>query len=152
MKLFLRFMMGRAFLGACLILFVTQVQASSPQYYRITSPDHEQTFAYGMEQNRVWVMRGADRHLAIRLTYTNDPFVDRINPRQTDNFEFHFPAVRLDAEGHTFYYHAPGGQLVPVATRKPGFLGIDEIRLLPTSDLDIQKPHGYLTLVLTVGR
>lgn len=138
-------------LAICSLLFAANpVCASSPRVWHVPSLDHGQTFAYGSEQNRSWQMRGADRHLALYMTFTNDPFVDRDNPRQYDYFTFGFPQVKMGSDGHTFYYHAPGGRLIPVAVRKPGFLGIEEIKLLDSSYLVIKKPHGYLSLTLVV--
>ena len=123
--------------------------ADEPHVWTLVSPDHEQTFAYGMETNRVLSQWGRDKHLAVLLSFTNDPFVDRNNPREYDNFTFSFPNVRLGKDGRTFYYHAPDGRLINVATRKSVFLGT-EIRLLPNAELKVFKPHGYLTLVLAV--
>ena len=49
-------------------------RADGPHFWRIASPDHEQTFAYGSEQRRVWAERGPGiRHLAVLLDFTNDP-------------------------------------------------------------------------------
>jgi hypothetical protein len=134
-----------AVLGAWLF---TTAAAQADGYWRVTSPDHGQTFAYGSEQNRVWAERGRDRHLVVLMTFTNDPYVDRQNPRETDDFTFSFPEVKLGSDGHTFFYHAPNGRTVPVAEQHPSFLGINQIRLLPTAALEIRKPHGYLTLTL----
>ena len=125
--------------------------ARADGYWQVESPDHEQTFAYGMEQNRVWAERGTDRHLAVLMQFTNDPFVDRDHPRETDNFTFSFPGVRLGRDGRTFYYRAPGGQEIPVATKRRDFLGIPEIKLLPSAQLTVERPHGYLSLALRIS-
>jgi len=116
----------------------------------VSSPTHGQTFAYGSEQHQAWLARGADRHLALTTEFTNDPYVDRTNPRQFDDFIFDFPEVRLGADGRTFYYHRPSGQPVAVARRASDFLGIDEVKLLPNAQLVIKSPHGYLSLDLLV--
>ena len=121
--------------------------AASPTY--VTSPDHAQTFAFGSEQNRAWTTQG--RHLALVLNFTNEPYVDSINPRCYDNFIFNFPRVTLGSDDRTFYYRTGEGRSIPVAVKQPGFLGMDEIRLLPGSRLMVEKPHGYLTAVLAVG-
>jgi hypothetical protein len=140
---------GLAVIGAWLFL-APAAQAGARHFWRVPSPDHEQTFALGMEQNRVWAERGSDRHLVVLLNFTNDPYVDRNNPRQYDNFTFSFPSVKLGRDGHTFYYHAGDGRLIPVARRRPDFLGINEITLLPNASLGLDKPHGYLTLTLLI--
>ena len=118
----------------------------------VVSPDHGQTFAFGSERHREWLARGADRHLAIALHFTNDPYVDRDNPRQYDDFVFNFPNVRLGADGRTFFARDGHGGHTAVAERKRDFLGIEEIRLLPTSELLIDQRHGYLTLVVIAGQ
>jgi len=85
------------------------------------------------------------------LDFTNDPYVDNDNPRQYDNFTFDFPQVRLGTNGHTFYYHAPDGRSLPVAVNQADDVGVDEIKLLPTSFLVVRQPHGYLSLELVIG-
>jgi len=141
-----------AFLGLALgawLFNASLAQADSRHFWRVSSPDHEQTFAYGMETNRVWAER--DGHLAVLLSFTNDPFVDRQNPRQYDNFTFSFPGVTLGRDGHTFYYHTPDGRSLPVARKRPDFLGINEIQLLSNASLIVDRPHGYLSLTLIIG-
>jgi hypothetical protein len=136
-----------------LISSVPPVQAYAAQAWAVTSPYHGQTFAYGTEWRRAWATspRGNPRHLLLFLDYTNDPYIDNSNPREYDSFSFDFPSVRLQPDGRTFSYLAPNGRLIPVALKSSGFLGIEEIRLLPTSELIIDKPHGYLTLTLRVA-
>ncbi len=136
-------------LGAGLFL-APSAWADPRQFWRVASPDHEQTFAYGTETNRVWAERGRDRHLVVLLDFTNDPFVDRQHPREYDNFTFSFPGVRLGQDGHTFYYHAPDGRAVAVAVKRSDFLGINEIHLLPNAVLVVDQPHGYLSLSLVI--
>ncbi len=135
-------------LGAIALLLLAPSIAQAGWF--ITSPDHEQTFSYGTESNRAWAERGRDHHLVLLINFTNDPFVDRQNPREYDNFTFSFPRVVLGRDGSTFYYHAPDGAVVPVARRSPGFLGIQQIDLLPSAYLIVRKPHGYLTLTIVV--
>lgn len=149
MKRFLGFLLSLEMV-ALLLFNPTPARAYTQHVWELTSPDHNQTFAYGTEQNRVWVTRGKERHLALLLSYTNDPFVDRNNPRQYDNFTFNFPNVKLGSDGHTYYYRTPDGRSLPVAVKRSDFLGIDEIKLLPSSYLVIKKPHGYLTLTLVI--
>jgi hypothetical protein len=130
---------------------LTAPAIASAHLYVVASPTHEQTFAYGSEQHQAWVARGSDRHLAVVTEFTNDPYVDRIEPRQYDDFTFDFPNVRLGADGRTFYYQPSGGKAVAVAERYNGFLGLGEVRLLDNAILIIKRPHGYLTLNLLVN-
>ena len=132
--------------GAWLFLLPT-AQAYTQHSWSIASPNHEQTFAYGSEQSRFWFAQGHDKHLAVLLHLTNDPYVDRNNPRQYDDFTFSFPGVNLGKDGVTFYYHAFDGRSIPVASKRPGFLGAE---LLPNAVLVINKPHGYLSLTLLI--
>jgi hypothetical protein len=135
--------------GAWLFL-APSAQAYTRHFWCVPSPDHEQTFAYGSEQRRVWATRGHDSHLAVLLDFTNDPYVDQTNPRQYDNFIFAFPNVTLGKDGHTFYYHTSDGRSILVASKSPDFLGINEIHLLPNAYLKVDKPHGYLSLSLLI--
>ena len=125
-------------------------RADARHVWYVASPDHGQTFAYGSEQSRVWCVRGGNRHLALLLNFTNDPYVDRINSRQYDYFTFNFPQITLGRDGRTFYYPASDGRSVAVAMRGADFFGIEEIRQLPGSYLIVKKPHGYLSLSLEV--
>ncbi len=113
----------------------------------VASPDHGQTWALGTETRRVWGQNG--RHLVLYLDFTNDPYVDRENPRQYDYFIFTFPQVRLGASGHVFYCRQDG-RSVPVAVKAPDVLGVTEVHLLPNAQLLIAHPHGYLSLALQV--
>lgn len=135
-------------LAVCLLWAFSCSRVYASHVWFVTSPDHEQTFAYGTESHRSWSARG--NHLVLFIGYTNDPFVDQDNPRRYDSFSFDFPQVKLQPDDRTFSYRAPGGHLIPVARRHPGFLGIEEITLLPASDLLIGKRHGYLTLSLQI--
>jgi hypothetical protein len=131
---------------------ILPAHAYTRHFWSVTSPDHEQTFAYGTEKNRAWAERGRDRHLAVRLGFTNDPYVDRDNPRRYDNFIFSFPGVTVGRDGRTFYYHASDGRSIPVAENRPDFLGINEIHLLPNASLIVNQVHGYLSLSLLIER
>jgi hypothetical protein len=84
-----------AFAAGAWLYFGWIARADDDHSWRVTSPDHGQTFAYGTEQNRVWAERGRDRHLAVLLNFTNDPFVDRQNPREYDNFTLPWRASTL---------------------------------------------------------
>ena len=137
-------------LGLVIGLSFTFAQAAEQHFWRVQSPDHEQTFAYGTEQNRIWKQWGRDNHLALLLNYTNDPFVDRVNPRQYDNFRFDFPQVTLGRDGRIFYYRIPNGRAIPVAKKSPDFFGVDEVHLLPNAGVIVDKPHGYITVTIEV--
>ncbi len=140
--------MRRFFLGTATALFLSLATPAHAEkhYWRITSPDHGQTYSYGMEQNRVWTQWG--QHLALLLTYTNDPFVDRSNPRMTDNLTFHFRNIVLGRHGSTFYYTTRTGRKIPVAQKKADFFGINEVHLLPEAVVLVEKLHGYVSAVI----
>jgi len=141
--------MQRLFLSLTLTLVLAGfAQADAPQCWEVSSPDHGQTFAYGSERHQQWLAPG--NHLAIAMEFTNDPYVDQTQPRLYDDFLFHFPAITLGKDGHTFYYHPARGPAVAVAVRHSGFLG-SEISLLPSSRLLVGKTHGLLSLYLVVS-
>lgn len=140
----------KAILRTLAVLGLFAPMVASAHLYVIPSPTHEQTFAFGSERHQAWTTRGHDRHLALSTEFTNDPYVDRDNPRRYDDFIFDFPDVRLGADGRTFFYHPKNGRDVPIAERRKGFLGIEEVRLLDQVRLIMRKPHGYLSLVLIV--
>jgi len=142
-----RFLPANLLSGLVLGLLIFMGLPVQAHIWRVASPNHEQTFAYGSEQRRAWVMKGHDRHLAVYLDFTNDPYVERGNSRQYDYFTFDFPQVRLGPDGHTFYYHTSAGRALPVAANN---IGVDEIKLLPTSYPVIKQPHGFLSLELVV--
>lgn len=137
-------------LAACIwFLSAPCAMAAKQHVWYVVSPDHGQTFTYGTEQSRVWATWGRDRHLALQLNYTNDPFVSRTEAREYDNFIFNFPTILLGKDGRTFYLHTKDGRSIPVATKQEAFLGT-EIKLLPNAEVQIKKPHGYLTVTLMV--
>lgn len=116
----------------------------------IVSPDHAQTFVFGTETQRAWTEIGPHKRLGLILHYTNDPYVDRDNPRRYDSFIFSFPSVELGADGRAFYYRAPGGHLVPVARKRPDLFGFDEIKLLPNARVEVNSPDGFLSVTIVV--
>lgn len=118
--------------------------------YVVKSPEHHQTFAYGSERHHEWIARGPDRHLALSLEFTNDPYVDRTEPRQYDDCILDFPTVLLGSDGRTFYYHDANGRSIAIADRYRDFLGINEIRLSNQAELILKSPRGYLTAYLVL--
>jgi len=118
--------------------------------WRVISPDHGQTYAYGSEVRQSWAMLGPDHHLALYAKYSNEPYAEGAG-RRYDDFTFNFPQIKLGSDGQTFFYHASNGSNLLVARKKPGFLGIPEIKLLPTAYLVPQKIHGYVTMTLVIG-
>jgi hypothetical protein len=139
--------MGK-FYAALFLTAIFSVGVIRADTWEVTSPRQGQTFAFGSERSRQWLMTG--NHLAIVMHFTNDPYVDLISPRQYDDFIFDFPNVRLGKDGKTFFYHPSGAPPVPVAVRKPIFLGT-EIRLLSSSYLVVRKLHGLVTLKLVIS-
>ncbi len=103
-------------------------QAGPRHFWRIPSPDHEQTFTYGSERGRQWTQSGADRHLAVWLHFTNDPYVNVDYPRRYDDFLFSFPPVKLGPDG-IFYYRDDNDRRIPIAQRRTGLFGIEEVDL-----------------------
>ena len=135
---------------SCALVAMNAAHAGTRHVWVVPSPTHEQTYAYGSEAHQAWVAEGKDRHLALSAEFTNEPHVDRVEPKQYDDFTFAFPDITLGKDGRTFYYHPPGGRSVPVAVRRPDFLGVNEIKLLDNSILVMKSPHGYLSLELIV--
>jgi hypothetical protein len=134
-------------LGLALLLFPGGARAADSPVWNVASPDHRQTFAYGSERHRQWVLLG--NHLGVVMEFTNDPYVDTTQPRQYDDFTFEFPKVKLGKDGHTFYYTVGNDKSIAVAVRHSSFFG-DEISLLSSDRLVIQKFHGLLSLNLLV--
>jgi hypothetical protein len=138
-----------ALFSACLLLGMAPAGATEAHVWEIKSPNHAQTFTFGSERRRAWI--NVHGHLAVVLDFTNDPYVDRTNPREYDDFTFDFPGVVLGLDGRTFYYHPRGkNRPVPVAERYRGLFGLEEVRLLPSSFLVVEKPHGMLSLTLLI--
>ena len=147
--------MRQFFCRSVLALFVSLMllnpaKADFPRVWTAESSDHGQTYSFGSEQSRVWTELGSDHHLAVYTTFTNDPYAEGSANRRYDYFTFNFPQVKLGSDGRTFEYHTREGREIPVALRKRDFFGIEEIRLLPSSSLEIRKKHGYLSLILVI--
>jgi hypothetical protein len=132
------------FLFAGLVWAAASVVDLPAKEWLIPSANSEQTFAYGSERHRQWIVRNG--HLALVMEFTNDPYVDKIETRQFDDFEFEFPNVRRGFDGKTFYFRPNHQTAIPVASIRPG-LGLT---LLPTSSVIVQKVHGLITILLVV--
>jgi len=145
-----RFVRATLALVLAAVLFGHLPAHAAQHVWEVTSPNHGQTYAYGSEQSRTWKMVPPANHLALFTTYTNEPFANGSNIRY-DNFTFNFPQVKMGPDGETFFYHASNGLNLPVAAKRPGFLGISQIKLLPTAFLRVRKVHGYLTMTLIIG-
>jgi len=137
-------------IALALAISCSSVARAGQQIWYVASPNHGQTYAYGSEVSHQWTSLGRDHHLGLYATYSNQPFAQGGNTR-TDNFTFSFPQIKLGPGGNTFFYHASNGLNLPVARRQSGFLGITEIKLLPTAYLQTKKQHGYLTMTMVVG-
>src|SRR5216110_2890899 len=99
------------------IFFAAIVTASASgmaDAVRTTSPDHAQTFAYGeMIWHQLYV--GSAGELAVRITFSNLPYVGDDTPRSDEPFDFHFPGIQVDSARGVFFARSGHGELIPVA-------------------------------------
>src|SRR5947208_7605400 len=104
------------------IFFAAIVTASASgmaDAVRTTSPDHAQTFAYGeMIWHQLYV--GSAGELAVRITFSNLPYVGDDTPRSDEPFDFRFPSVRFDSARRAFFVNGRQGDLIPVARFRGG--------------------------------
>ncbi len=139
--------MGRNALRFVLWSFLLAGRAHAEEgHWVVPSSNQEQTYAYGSESHHQWINRSG--HLALYVEFTNDPYVDRINTRQYDDFEFEFPSIRLGADGRTFYLRPFHEAAVPVAAKRSG----QGIGLLASSLMTVRKVHGIVTIILSIKR
>jgi hypothetical protein len=114
---------------------------------RITSPDHAQTFSYG---EVIWhqLYLNAAGELAVRITFSNLPYVGDDTPRSDEPFDFRFPSVRFDSARRAFFVNGRQGERIPVARFRPGpaFGWAD---LTPGAKIYLLKENGRVTATLT---
>jgi hypothetical protein len=114
----------------------------------ITSPDHAQTFTYG---EMIWhqLYERTTGELAVRITFSNLPYVGDDTPRTDEPFDFHFPGVRFDSRKGIFFARSDRGKGIPVARLKDR-LGCGWIDLAPGAKMYLVKDRGRVTATLTV--
>jgi len=114
----------------------------------ITSPNHPQTFAYGVMIWHELYLQCAARELAARITFSNVPYAGDDEPRRDESFDFHFPGVQFDSTRRTFFVNGRHGERIPVARfrKDPSFGWID---LVPGDKMYLQKEGGRVTATLT---
>ncbi len=79
------------FSHSCLLaaLLVATIATARGEIWKVGSPDHRQTYAYGSERHRQRLLLG--KHLGIYMEFTNDPYVGWTETRQFDDFVFGSP-------------------------------------------------------------
>ena len=132
------------------IFFAAIVTASASgmaDAVRTTSPDHAQTFAYG---EVIWhqLYVGSAGELAVRITFSNLPYVGDDTPRSDEPFDFRFPGVRFDSARRTFVARGSRGGPIPVALFREG-LASGWIDLARGTKIYLVKESGRVTATLT---
>jgi len=114
---------------------------------RITSPDHAQTFSYG---EVIWhqLYLNAAGELAVRITFSNLPYVGDDTPRSDEPFDFRFPSVRFDSARRVFFVNGRQGELIPVARFREGPAS-GWIDLARGTKIYLVKESGRVTATLT---
>ena len=110
----------------------------------VTSPNHPQTFTYG---EMIWhqLYQRAGGELAVRITFSNRPYVGDDTPRTDEPFDFRFPGVQVDSSRGIFFARSDHGEMIPVA-RIRQFGWID---LSPGAKIYLLKDRGRVTATLT---
>jgi hypothetical protein len=113
----------------------------------ITSPEHPQTFAYG---EVIWhqLYVGSAGELAVRITFSNLPYVGDDNPRRDEPFDFRFPGVQFHPAQRAFFARSRHGELIPVA-RFRNDLVCGWIDLASGTKIYLLKESGRVTATLT---
>src|SRR6266446_10049440 len=114
----------------------------------IAIPDHAQTFAYG---EMIWHQLYLERtggELAMRITFSNLPYVSDDEPRRDESFDFRFPGIKFDAGRRTFFVSGRGGQTIPVARFRGDSL-FRWVDLAPGAKIYLHKDSGRVTAILT---
>jgi len=113
----------------------------------ITSPDHPQTFTYG---EMIWhqLYERTSGELAVRITFSNLPYVGDDTPRTDEPFDFRFPGVKVDSARGTFFARSGHGELIQVAHIRQ-FPLYGSIDLSPGAKIYLLKDRGRVTATLT---
>lgn len=113
----------------------------------ITSPEHPQTFPYG---EVIWrqLYVGSAGELAVRITFSNLPYVGDDTPRRDEPFDFRFPGVQFDSAWRVFFARSGHGELIPVARCGKGLV-CGWVDLSPGAKIYLVKDSGRVTATLT---
>jgi hypothetical protein len=114
----------------------------------VASPDHAQTYAYGAVTWRQLYLQRTRGELAVRITFSNWPYVDGDEPRRDEPFDFRFPGVHVDFVRHAFVANGRRGESIPVAWFR-GDPSCGWIKLAPNAKIYLVKESGRVTATLT---
>ena len=111
---------------------------------KLLSPDTAQTYAVGWLVDHTFTWNARTGQFGATLQFS-----DRSATRwhEEESFRFGFPEVKLDATNRTFYVATGGGERVPVAQWRKGWLG-SAIVPAPGTNVLIANEHGKIRLVL----
>ena len=89
-------------LAILLAAILTATVSAMADGISITSPEHPQTFPYG---EVIWrqLYVGSAGELAVRITFSNLPYVGDDTPRRDEPFDFRFPGVQFHPAQRAFF-------------------------------------------------
>jgi hypothetical protein len=113
----------------------------------VTSPQHPQTFSYG---EVIWhqLYVGSAGELAVRITFSNLPYVGDDTPRRDEPFDFRFPGIKFHPAQRAFFARSRHGEFIQVA-RFGESLACGWIDLAPGTKVYLLKESGRVTATLT---
>src|SRR2546423_10712657 len=109
-RLYIRSMRLAIFFAAIL----TASASGMADVVSVTSPEDPQTFSYGeVIWHQLYVASAGE--LAVRITFSNLPYVGDDTPRRDEPFDFRFPGVKFHPAQRAFFVRSRHGELIPVA-------------------------------------
>src|SRR5438045_2223683 len=98
-----------------ILIICLAAQAVRAQRFEIVSPDHASTFAYGGVAMHQLEREARTNQLVARVTFSNRWYSDNDYQRRDEDFDFHFPSLRLDPAEQRYFASGTRSRWVPVA-------------------------------------
>lgn len=91
----------------------------------------------------------ATNSLVASITFSNEEYMSRVEPKREERCDFLLPGVRFDSTSGLFVLHS-GSRTTPVARFRNDIIG-REIRLLPGARLQVDSNAGRIHVSLVTS-
>jgi hypothetical protein len=116
----------------------------------LRSPDTARTYADNSVQWHQLRWLPESHQLVATVTFSNENYISRVEPRHDETFGFALPGVKLDPRTGVFSVTGSHGQSIPVAEMRRELL-IKDIALLPTAQVEVRNRNGRIAVDLVAS-
>jgi hypothetical protein len=116
----------------------------------LRSPETVQTYADNSVQWHQLRWFPESHQLVATVTFSNEHYISRVEPRHDETFDFAIPGVKFDQKSGIFSVNGPHGQSIPVAALRHD-LFIKDIVVLPGAQIEVHNLGGRVAVDLVAS-